>query len=133
MPTYDYLCKACGREFSAMQSMSEPPLDLCEFDDCRVSGQVERLLGGGAGLIFKGSGFYITDYKGEKGARTAPAKSATGAGGESGSGETAAAAGGGESAGGVKQEGTASGGAAPDKPASPAPGGADSKGSGPTK
>lgn len=62
MPTYDYRCKDCGHQFEAFQSISAEP-----FTDCPVcSGRVERLIGGGAGLVFKGSGFYITDYKNKK-------------------------------------------------------------------
>ncbi len=59
MPTYDYKCNKCGKEFELFQSMSEQPLSECP--DCQ--GPVKRLIGPGAGLIFKGSGFYITDYR----------------------------------------------------------------------
>lgn len=64
MPTYEYKCTKCGHQFEAFQSMSETPVTICP----RCSGPVKRLISGGAGLIFKGSGFYITDYKrsGEK-------------------------------------------------------------------
>lgn len=61
MPTYDYGCKACGTEFEAFHGMTEQPRIACP--KCG-SGETARLLAGGAGLIFKGSGFYITDYKG---------------------------------------------------------------------
>lgn len=61
MPTYEYECKRCGKVFEKFQSMSESPLRVCP--DCR--GSVKRLIGKGAGLIFKGSGFYITDYRSE--------------------------------------------------------------------
>ena len=61
MPTYEYECKRCGKVFEKFQSMSESPLRVCP--DCR--GPVKRLIGKGAGLIFKGSGFYITDYRSE--------------------------------------------------------------------
>jgi putative FmdB family regulatory protein len=60
MPTYDYLCSNCGHKFEAFQSMKDAPLDECP--ECGKK-TLERLIGGGAGLIFKGSGFYITDYK----------------------------------------------------------------------
>lgn len=63
MPTYDYICRTCGHTFSAFQRMSDPALTSCPADGCGEEGRVERLLGGGAGLIFKGSGFYITDYR----------------------------------------------------------------------
>ena len=59
MPTYDYQCTKCGHTFEAFQSMTEEPLKKCP--EC--NGKVKRLIGGGSGLIFKGSGFYITDYK----------------------------------------------------------------------
>jgi putative FmdB family regulatory protein len=60
MPTYEYACPKCGHTFEAFQSMRDAPLKKCP--QCGKSG-VKRLIGGGAGLIFKGSGFYITDYK----------------------------------------------------------------------
>jgi len=59
MPTYDYVCKACGYEFEAFQNITEEPLKMCP----KCQGKVQRKIGSGAGLIFKGSGFYITDYK----------------------------------------------------------------------
>jgi len=61
MPTYDYKCKKCGFQFEVFQSMTDKPLKTCPT--CK--GEVERLIGAGAGLIFKGSGFYITDYRSE--------------------------------------------------------------------
>ncbi len=64
MPTYEYACPKCGHEFEQFQSMSDEPLKKCP--QCKKTG-VKRLVGGGAGLIFKGSGFYITDYKAKKG------------------------------------------------------------------
>jgi len=57
MPTYDYRCEN-GHTFEEFQSMVEPPLKTCPV----CGGTVERLISGGSGLIFKGSGFYITDY-----------------------------------------------------------------------
>jgi putative FmdB family regulatory protein len=60
MPTYDYVCKVCSNEFEIFQKMNEPPLEKCP----QCGGKVNRKIGGGAGLLFKGSGFYITDYKG---------------------------------------------------------------------
>ena len=59
MPTYDYKCKKCGIIFEKFQSMNDEQVKTCP--DC--GGEVERLISGGAGLIFKGSGFYITDYR----------------------------------------------------------------------
>jgi putative FmdB family regulatory protein len=60
MPTYEYQCKNCGHELEEFQSMSEAPLIHCP--KCGTESLV-RVLGGGAGLIFKGTGFYLTDYR----------------------------------------------------------------------
>jgi putative FmdB family regulatory protein len=59
MPTYEYECQECGNTFEKFQSMTAEPLKNCP--ECK--GRVQRLIGTGAGLIFKGSGFYITDYR----------------------------------------------------------------------
>ncbi|HEX7079034.1 MAG TPA: FmdB family zinc ribbon protein [Candidatus Eisenbacteria bacterium] len=59
MPTYEYECEKCGHRFELFQRMSDPPRKRCP--KCR--GKVRRLLGTGAGMIFKGSGFYTTDYR----------------------------------------------------------------------
>lgn len=59
MPTYEYECTNCGHEFERFQSMTEPPVKRCP--ECRH--KVKKLLSGGAGIIFKGSGFYETDYR----------------------------------------------------------------------
>ncbi len=59
MPNYDYECTACGYRFEAFQQMSDKPLAKCP----KCSKKVKRLIGGGSGIIFKGSGFYATDYK----------------------------------------------------------------------
>jgi putative FmdB family regulatory protein len=61
MPNYDYQCQKCGHVFEVFQSMNDPKLTDCPQDDC--DGTVKRLLGTGAGIIFKGSGFYETDYR----------------------------------------------------------------------
>ena len=60
MPTYDYVCTKCGHELEAFQPMKDAPLKVCPACKRRA---LKRRVGGGAGLIFKGSGFYITDYK----------------------------------------------------------------------
>lgn len=69
MPTYEYQCEKCKKTFEVFQSMKDDPLKVCRKDLCRMEkwgrGRVKRLLGTGAGLIFKGSGFYITDYRSE--------------------------------------------------------------------
>lgn len=61
MPTYDYECQTCGHKFEAKQSMKDPHLTDCPQEGC--PGPIKRKIGLGAGLIFKGSGFYITDYR----------------------------------------------------------------------
>ncbi|MGE5177173.1 MAG: FmdB family zinc ribbon protein [Hyphomicrobiales bacterium] len=61
MPTYEYECEKCGHRFELFQKMSDPPRKRCP--KCR--GKVRRLIGTGAGMIFKGSGFYVTDYRSE--------------------------------------------------------------------
>jgi putative FmdB family regulatory protein len=63
MPTYEYACPKCGHAFELVQSMRDEPLKKCP--KCKKTG-VKRLVVGGAGLIFKGTGFYITDYKNQK-------------------------------------------------------------------
>jgi len=60
MPTYEYVCAKCGHELESFHSMKDAPLKLCPACSRRA---LKRKVGGGAGLIFKGSGFYITDYK----------------------------------------------------------------------
>lgn len=60
MPTYDYVCDACGHAFEHFQSMSSKVLRTCPT--CKKR-KLRRLIGSGAGVIFKGSGFYQTDYK----------------------------------------------------------------------
>jgi putative FmdB family regulatory protein len=59
MPTYDYICTKCGNEFEFFQKMTDKPLSKCP----KCKGKVKRLIGAGSGIIFKGSGFYETDYK----------------------------------------------------------------------
>jgi len=59
MPTYEYECTVCGHRFELFQKMSDPPTETCPS----CGGKVNRLPGTGAGIIFKGSGFYATDYR----------------------------------------------------------------------
>lgn len=61
MPTYEYECQTCGHQFEAKQSMKDPHLTDCPQEGC--AGPVKRKIGVGAGFIFKGTGFYITDYR----------------------------------------------------------------------
>jgi putative FmdB family regulatory protein len=68
MPTYQYKCLKCGHDFEVFQNMKDEPIKECP--ECK--GEVKRLLGAGAGPIFKGSGFYHTDYKNVKSESKAP-------------------------------------------------------------
>jgi putative FmdB family regulatory protein len=69
MPTYEYECEKCRKTFEVFQSMKDHAFTICPESHCRMKkwgkGKVRRLLGSGAGLIFKGSGFYTTDYRSE--------------------------------------------------------------------
>ncbi|MCS6965372.1 MAG: zinc ribbon domain-containing protein [Candidatus Kapabacteria bacterium] len=66
MPLYEYVCQTCGKRFELLQSITQPPLETCPVDICehppKGHGQVRRLLSRNVGLVFNGSGFYITDY-----------------------------------------------------------------------
>lgn len=70
MPTYDYKCHKCKKNFEKLQRITEAPLKKCPF----CQGKVERLIGAGSGLIFKGTGFYITDYKKNSSSNASSAK-----------------------------------------------------------
>ncbi|MBH30927.1 MAG: FmdB family transcriptional regulator [Candidatus Marinimicrobia bacterium] len=72
MPTYEYRCTKCEHRFEMLQTMSEAPRKRCPECGCKV----ERLIGAGAGLIFKGSGFYITDYVKKNGDKEKPKEAA---------------------------------------------------------
>ncbi|MCX7774633.1 MAG: FmdB family zinc ribbon protein [Rectinemataceae bacterium] len=72
MPTYEYECRTCSHTFEAFQAISEEPIKVCP--EC--GGPVKRLIGGGTGIIFKGSGFYITDSKKASSATTSGTKTA---------------------------------------------------------
>ena len=105
MPTYEYECDACHHNFDEFQSMSEPALTKCP--KCRKK-KLRRVFGAGAAVIFKGSGFYQTDYRSEsykqaakadqeaagKSAGKADTNGAAGGNGTSGTGDTASAGGG---------------------------------------
>lgn len=73
MPTYAYICAKCGHEFDRFESITSKPNTLCE--KCGKK-KAERQISGGAGLIFKGSGFYITDYRSDGYKESAKADSA---------------------------------------------------------
>ena len=69
MPTYEYVCEKCDKSFDAFQSMKDDAFTVCPQDKCLKKrwgkGRVKRAIGTGAGLLFKGDGFYITDYRSE--------------------------------------------------------------------
>jgi putative FmdB family regulatory protein len=74
MPTYDYQCSQCGHEFEEFQSITAPPLRKCP--QCKKN-SIKRLIGCGGGVIFKGSGFYETDYRSESYKKAAKAEKET--------------------------------------------------------
>jgi putative FmdB family regulatory protein len=94
MPTYEYRCEKCQGTFELFQSMKDAALEVCPKEQCRLDtwghGKVKRLLGTGAGLIFKGSGFYVTDYRSQSYKESAKKESGAKEGGtkESGGGKT---------------------------------------------
>ena len=63
MPTYEYKCKKCGYQFEEFQNITDEPLKKCPKKECK--GTVYRMISPGAGFLFKGSGFYETDYRSE--------------------------------------------------------------------
>ena len=83
MPTYDYDCADCGHVFEQFQSIIAPPLEICP----QCGGKVARRIHGGAGLIFKGSGFYLTDYK--KPSTGSPSTGSGSEGGDKSAGDSA--------------------------------------------
>jgi putative FmdB family regulatory protein len=89
MPTYEYQCTACGHAFEKFQSIKAAPIKKCP--QCGKS-RVKRLIGMGAGLLFKGSGFYITDYRGDSYSKAAKADAAPTTSAESKSGASDATA-----------------------------------------
>jgi len=76
MPTYEYVCQKCRHEFEQFQSIKDKPLSRCP----KCKGKVQRKIGSGAGLIFKGSGFYITDYRSDSYKQAAKSDGASKAG-----------------------------------------------------
>jgi putative FmdB family regulatory protein len=105
MPTYEYACEKCGHHFEKFQPMAAKPLSTCPEDVCPRKrwgkGRIKKKISLGAGLIFKGSGFYITDYRSEK-YKEAAKKDVPGAG--SGESKAAKPAAGGESKPAAKTE-----------------------------
>ena len=107
MPTYEYICEKCGHQFDKVQPMSDKALEVCPKELCARKkwgrGKVKRAIGAGGGLLFKGSGFYITDYRSE-GYKAQSKK-------ESGGGETKPASG--TSDKGAAEKGSSDKGSAP--------------------
>ena len=101
MPTYQYFCTKCEEQFELVQSIKAEPLKVCPKELCHLKkwgkGKVKKIIGAGAGLIFKGSGFYITDYRSEKYKEAAQKESAPASdakpGGSSGEAKPAKSAG----------------------------------------
>src|SRR3989442_655672 len=96
MPTYEYVCTKCDHEFEKFQPIVDEPLTICPKDLCKQKkwgkGKVKKVIGAGAGLIFKGSGFYITDYRSEKykeaAKKEAPPAAASGSDSKTSGGDT---------------------------------------------
>jgi len=104
MPTYEYICEKCGHQFEKFQSITEKPLTVCPQESCVQKrwgkGKVRRAISGGAGLIFKGSGFYITDYRSDsykeaakKESSAASPSASSGSGGDKGTSSASASGG----------------------------------------
>jgi putative FmdB family regulatory protein len=116
MPTYEYSCEKCKKDFEVFQSMKDDAFKTCPKEACRMKtwgkGKVKRQLGSGAGLIFKGSGFYITDYRSENYKSAAKSDSASKESSSGGSSSTGGSSGSPAppSAGGSKSSGGSSGG-----------------------
>jgi putative FmdB family regulatory protein len=87
MPTYEYVCEKCGQQFEKVQPISAKPLSTCPEEVCQQKrwgrGKVKRAISAGAGLLFKGSGFYITDYRSESYKQAAKKESGSSTSGES--------------------------------------------------
>jgi putative FmdB family regulatory protein len=116
MPTYEYSCEKCKKDFEVFQSMKDDAFKTCPKEACRMKtwgkGKVKRQLGSGAGLIFKGSGFYITDYRSENYKSAAKSDSASKESSSSGSSPSGSSSGSpaAPSPGGSKSSGGSSGG-----------------------
>lgn len=127
MPTYEYVCTTCGSTFEEFQSIKADPLTDCRSDGC--PGPVRRKIGTGAGIIFKGSGFYETDYRSDSYKKAAKAETSDSGG--SGSGEKPAKESG-KSSGSGGSESSGSSGGNGSSTATSAPSSTGSSGSGTT-
>lgn len=116
MPTYEYHCSKCDKNFEVFQSMKDSAFKTCPEAQCQMNpwghGEVKRLLGTGAGLIFKGSGFYITDYRSE-GYKQAAKKDNGSGSNETKSSDKPAASSASTSSGGAGSSGSSPGGSPP--------------------
>ena len=81
MPTYDYQCSSCGKRFDWVQSMKDNALETCPPEMCeqevKGQGSVQRIISAGGGVIYKGEGFYLTDYARKKGGGSAPSSASS--------------------------------------------------------
>jgi putative FmdB family regulatory protein len=103
MPTYDYVCDACGHKFELFQSINDPVQRKCPA--CKKS-KLRRLFGTGAAIMFKGSGFYQTDYRSESYKKAASADSNNGEGKSAKGSETGSSGSKSEASSGTKSEGS---------------------------
>lgn len=115
MPTYEYQCKTCGHRFDYFQSISSDPLVNCPRGECiqedeekKGTGEVIRLVSGGAGLVFKGEGFYLTDYVRKGGDKGGSSSSSSGSGGKKEGGASSTGSSGAGSSGGSSTDGAKS-------------------------
>jgi putative FmdB family regulatory protein len=112
MPTYDYECDACGHKFEQFQSIKDDPLTKCP--ECKKK-KLRRLFGTGAAIVFKGSGFYQTDYRSDNYKKSAAADKPASDGGTGGSKESSPGGSSGASSGGAAKKSEASSKPAKDK------------------
>ena len=96
MPTYEYVCSKCKHQFDVFQAITEKPLTVCPKDKCGMKrwgkGKIKRGIVTGAGILFKGSGFYATDYRSESYKEAAKKESTPAAPSTSGDAKPAATA-----------------------------------------
>ncbi|MFM8288282.1 MAG: FmdB family zinc ribbon protein [Planctomycetaceae bacterium] len=97
MPTYDYICDACNHVWEEFQSITAEPTKKCP--ECKKK-KARRRIGSGAGILFKGTGFYQTDYRSDSYKKAADADSKSSSGGESSSKGSSGGSSGGGSGGG---------------------------------
>lgn len=106
MPTYEYECKTCGARFDVFQSIKARPLQKTDCDNCGTVRAVRRLIGTGGAVIFKGSGFYQTDYRSDGYRKAAKADSEPTSTSSAAKGTSAASSGKGDSSVGKTEGGS---------------------------